>query len=172
MELVLTELVVPFPIRKGGWAHMTMCTFCMASPSCSSHSKEDDVRSLPKEACTHQQSATNLAGKLGLLEDGSKCCNIAIQPDAFVMPNLVDKGGDKNAWLVLSLELQSLIRDFLVIREWFMKNSFPEKDNTWSIGDIQIFLKPSGKASEISDLTLHHFNVAGKNLIKYIYILN
>ena len=166
LEVVRTELVVPFPIRAGAWGHITVRAFSSASPSWYSTDPNHDVTSLPPNSCEHQIAAVTTTGKLGLDNNGMKCCDYSIQPDAFIMPNLWDKiGGDKTAWLVLSLELHSLIRDFLVVRETFFRNNLPNKDEgttgtPWYIGDTEIFIKASGNASKTSDLILNHFNLA------------
>ena len=164
-ELLQTELSVYGPVRIGAVTRATVRMFlrCMPAWSASEHGfdRSRPVTLPPPDACQHQRHPkASDAAKCGLKETGEKCCDHAIPPTCFLMPNDKDKGGRSNTFIAITRENHALVSCFLTVRKHFFDLNKPEGRKDLE-GNCPIFLTPKGKdPRETSDFKLTIFNKA------------
>ena len=95
-----------------------------------------------------------------MTETGDRCCDQAIPPTCFLMPNDKDKGGKSNCFIAIAGQTHELVSCFLTVRNHFFKNNPPEAGKTLQ-GTCPIFLSAKGKEPrETSDFKLTILNKA------------
>ena len=164
-ELIITEMSVYGPVRIGAVSRATVRMFLRSMPAWSAKTHGFDrsrrVTLPPPNGCQHQrhQNASD-AAKCGLKETGEKCCEQAIPPTCFLMPNDKDKGGKSNTYIAIPGETHALVGCFLTVRSHYFEHNKPEGGKNLQ-GTCAIFLSAKGKdPRETSDFKLTIFNRA------------
>ena len=148
VEIVITEMSLYFPVRIGAIVRMTMRGFLGAKVAWSPPGEEMSqnarpVTVLPANACLHQRSAKTDIARMGFTETGSRCCEQAVLPIAYLMDNDQDKGGYSDNWILISFDCQGMLIDFILVREHYF-SLHPPKDKTDIDGSCPLFLNSKG----------------------------
>ena len=164
-EVVQTEMSVYGPVRIGAVGRATVRMFLRSKPvwsaSVHGYEKTRPVTLPPPDACQHQRHPkASDAAKCGLKETGEKCCDQAIPPTCFLMPNDKDKGGKSNSFIAISGQTHGLVSCFLTVRKHFFEQNKPEGGKSLQ-GTCPIFLSAKGREPrETSDFKLVILNKA------------
>ena len=164
-EVVQTEMSVYSPVRIGAVGRATVRMFLRSKPvwSASVHGfdKTRPPTLPPPNACQHQRHPkASDAAKCGMNERGEKCCDHAIPPTCFLMPNDKDKGGKANCFIAIAGQTHGLLSCFLTVRNHFFEDNKSEGGKTLQ-GTCPIFLSAKGKEPrETSDFKLTLMNKA------------
>ena len=128
---------------------MTVSAFLRSQPAWSStdHSVDNThpVTRPPPQACEHQRNPrASQVAKCGLKKDGQKCCDQAIPPTCWLMPNEKDKGGKIGGHVAIENSTHTLVSRFQVVRDYFHSNRKDGVDKKSIQGECPMFLSSKG----------------------------